>query len=190
MVDWRLKAKAVLYTPCRRLGEMIYSSYSFLTSALDKGWVVSVTPRPRFSPRERTPVPIVQEAGPRAGLDTGAREKILLFLPGIEPRSPGRPVRIRHYTDWATSAPGMMITSRKIKELGEKPAQCHSVHHKSHMNWPGRESGSPQQANNRFSNGTVCNLYYTSELYISVFLKHFAIADHFKGGRSTCRPRS
>jgi hypothetical protein len=37
MVELRLKAKAVLYTPCRRLGEMIYSSYSFLTSALDKG---------------------------------------------------------------------------------------------------------------------------------------------------------
>jgi hypothetical protein len=26
-------------------------------------WVVSVTPRPRFTPGERTPVPIVQEAG-------------------------------------------------------------------------------------------------------------------------------
>jgi hypothetical protein len=31
--------------------------------------------------------------GPRAGLDTEARGKILLPLPGIEPRSPGRPVR-------------------------------------------------------------------------------------------------
>jgi hypothetical protein len=31
--------------------------------------------------------------GPRAGVDTEVRGKILLFLPGIEPRSPGRPVR-------------------------------------------------------------------------------------------------
>jgi hypothetical protein len=31
--------------------------------------------------------------GPKAGLDTEARGKILSPLPGIEPRSPGRPVR-------------------------------------------------------------------------------------------------
>jgi hypothetical protein len=31
--------------------------------------------------------------GPRAGLDTEVRGKILLPLPGIEPRSPSRPVR-------------------------------------------------------------------------------------------------
>jgi hypothetical protein len=47
-------------------GERRYSSYSFLL-ILDLGtrwgWVVSVTPRPRFTPGERTPVPIVQEVG-------------------------------------------------------------------------------------------------------------------------------
>jgi hypothetical protein len=31
--------------------------------------------------------------GPRAGLDTEVRGKFLLPLPGIEPRSPGRPAR-------------------------------------------------------------------------------------------------
>jgi hypothetical protein len=31
--------------------------------------------------------------GPRAGLDTEARGKIVSPLQGIEPRSPGRPVR-------------------------------------------------------------------------------------------------
>jgi hypothetical protein len=31
--------------------------------------------------------------GPRAGLDTEARGKILSPLPGIEPRSPGLPAR-------------------------------------------------------------------------------------------------
>jgi hypothetical protein len=32
--------------------------------------------------------------GPIAGLDTEARGKIILPLPGIEPRSPGRPAHI------------------------------------------------------------------------------------------------
>jgi hypothetical protein len=31
--------------------------------------------------------------GPRAGLDTEVRGKILSPVPGIEPRSPGRPTR-------------------------------------------------------------------------------------------------
>jgi hypothetical protein len=39
-------------------GEKSYSSYLLLTSALDRGWVVSVTLRPRFTPGERHPVPI------------------------------------------------------------------------------------------------------------------------------------
>jgi hypothetical protein len=39
--------------------------------------------------------------GLRAGLDTEVRGKILSPLPGIEPRSPGRPVRFGR-----TSAPG------------------------------------------------------------------------------------
>jgi hypothetical protein len=76
-------------------GERAYSSYSFMTSALDGGeWSAS---RPgRALPSEKVPpVPTVQHAwgGPRAGLDTDAGEKILSPLPGIEPRSPGRPVR-------------------------------------------------------------------------------------------------
>jgi hypothetical protein len=44
-------------------GERMYSSYSFSTSALNGGRVVSVTPRPRFTPGKGPPVPIVQEAG-------------------------------------------------------------------------------------------------------------------------------
>jgi len=52
-------------------------------------------PRPRFSPGERTPGTHCAGGwvGPRAGLDTEARGKILSYLPGIEPRSPGRPAR-------------------------------------------------------------------------------------------------
>jgi hypothetical protein len=39
------------------------SSYSFLTWALDIGWVVRVMPRPRFTPGKGPPAPIGQEAG-------------------------------------------------------------------------------------------------------------------------------
>jgi hypothetical protein len=61
----------------------------------EMGWVVSVTPRPRFRPGERTPGTHCTEGwvGPRAGLDAQARGKIISPLPGIEPRSPGRPAR-------------------------------------------------------------------------------------------------
>jgi hypothetical protein len=51
--------------------------------------------RPRYTPGERTPGTHWTGGwvGPRAGLDTEARGKLLSPLPGIEPRSPGRPVR-------------------------------------------------------------------------------------------------
>jgi hypothetical protein len=55
------------------------------------GWVVSVTSWPRFRRRKRTPLSHWKGGwvGPRAGLGTESRGKILLPLPGIEPRSPG-----------------------------------------------------------------------------------------------------
>jgi hypothetical protein len=68
---------------------------------------VSVTPLPRFTPRERTPS--THWTGgwvdTRAGLDTEATEKIILPLPGIEPRSPSRPVRSQ---DTILSYPGSL----------------------------------------------------------------------------------
>jgi hypothetical protein len=59
------------------------------------GWVVSVTPWPRFRPWERTPGTHCTGGwvGPRAVLDIEARGKILSPLPRIEPRSPGRSAR-------------------------------------------------------------------------------------------------
>jgi hypothetical protein len=48
-----LQIKLSQYTPRRSLGGEEVSSYSFPTSALDGG--ECVTPRPRFSPGERTP---------------------------------------------------------------------------------------------------------------------------------------
>jgi hypothetical protein len=69
----------------------------------EMGWVVSVTPRPRFSPGERTPGTHCTGdwVGPREVPDTEARGKILSPLPGTEPRSPGRPARSQ-ILYWAT----------------------------------------------------------------------------------------
>jgi hypothetical protein len=82
--------------------------------ALDGGLVVTVTPRPRFTPGERTSVPIEQEAqwAPRDGLDTEVTRKILSPLPGIEPRSRCRPVRTQ--TLYWLSYPGSL--DNKIKK--------------------------------------------------------------------------
>jgi hypothetical protein len=70
------------------LGERRHSSYSFLTSALDgvSGQLHAPT---RFTTGEMTPGTHWTGGwvGPIAGLDTDCRRKILLPLPGIEPRS-------------------------------------------------------------------------------------------------------
>jgi hypothetical protein len=72
----------------------MYSSYSFMTSVLDGGeWSAS---RPGCAlPRGKgTPVPIGQEVGwaPET-VWTQRLQENLLPLPGIEPRSSGRPAR-------------------------------------------------------------------------------------------------
>jgi hypothetical protein len=70
---------------------------SLLIHDLDTRWgrVVNVTPLPRCSPGGSTPGTHWTGGyeGPRPGLDIEAKGKILLPRPGIEPRSPGRPVR-------------------------------------------------------------------------------------------------
>jgi hypothetical protein len=62
-------------------GERRYSSYLYLTSATRWGWVVSVTPQPRFTPGERIPGThwIGGWVGPRAGLDAGPRRNTHLI---------------------------------------------------------------------------------------------------------------
>ena len=62
-----------------------------------RGWGVSVTPRPLFTPR-KDPVPIVQEAGWAPG-PVGRMRKISP-PPGFDPRTV-QPLASR-YTDWAT----------------------------------------------------------------------------------------
>jgi hypothetical protein len=85
------------------LKEKRYSSYSFMTSALDG--VVSVTPRPRFTPRERTPVPIVQNGWASEPMWTHRLEETFFRL--CRGSKPDRPVVQpvgRYYSDWVTPA--------------------------------------------------------------------------------------
>jgi hypothetical protein len=92
------KKKVSRYTPWWCMGERRYSSYSFLTSATRWWWVVSVTPRPRFTPGERTPGTnyIGGWVGLRAGLDAGARRKILCPCRGSNLDHQGQMHRFSH----------------------------------------------------------------------------------------------
>jgi hypothetical protein len=71
------------------------------------GWVVSVTARPRFIPRERTPGTHCTGGwvGPRAGLDTEVRGKILCPCRGSNLDRPVVQPVVRQYTAWASPAP-------------------------------------------------------------------------------------
>jgi hypothetical protein len=74
-------------------GEIMYSSYSCMTSALD-GVSGQSHPGHALSPGKGPPVPIVQEAGwaPEPVWTQTLEGKSLASLPGIKPRSPSRPV--------------------------------------------------------------------------------------------------
>jgi hypothetical protein len=92
--------KAVPLHALEALRRRRYSSYSFLTSALDGGEWSASRPGRAFTPGERTPGTHCTGGwvGPRAGLDTEARGKIL--CPGRE-SNPDHPVVqpvVRHYT--------------------------------------------------------------------------------------------
>jgi hypothetical protein len=104
------KAKHSRYTPWRRLGKRMYSSYSFLTSTLDGGEWSASRPDSAF-PGERTSDTHCTGGwvGLRAGLDTEVRGKILFPCRGSNPDRPFLQSVVRHYTDWATR----LLFSRK-----------------------------------------------------------------------------
>jgi hypothetical protein len=87
-------------------GERRYSSYSFTTSALD-GNKLSASRPDRALPRGRTHGTHCTGGwvGPRAGLDTEDRGKILWSCRGSNPDHPVVQSVVRRYTDWATPAP-------------------------------------------------------------------------------------
>jgi hypothetical protein len=81
-------------------GERRYSSYSFSTSALDGGEWSASRPDRAFTPGERTPCTHCTGGwvGPRAGLDTEARGKIVCPHRGSNPDRPVVQPVVRHYT--------------------------------------------------------------------------------------------
>jgi hypothetical protein len=92
---YRLKSKAVPLHAMEALGVEEVQLLLIHDLGNKRGWVDRVTPRTLFTPGEKTPSTHCtwDWVGPKAGLDTKARGKILSPLPEIEPRSPGRPVR-------------------------------------------------------------------------------------------------
>jgi len=96
-VWWKLKVKFSRYRPgvAQRVGRGI--ALLFHDHGTRRGWVVSSTPRPHFTPGKDS-VPILQEAewAPRAGLE-GAEN---LVPTGIRSRTV-QPV-VSRYTNWAT----------------------------------------------------------------------------------------
>jgi hypothetical protein len=66
-------------------------------------WVVSITPRPHFTPGKEPPVPIVQEAGwaPEPVWTQRLEEK---SSASVGDRSPVAQSEANHYNDWATPA--------------------------------------------------------------------------------------
>jgi hypothetical protein len=85
-----------------------------------RGWVVSVTPRPRFSPGERTPGNRWTGGwvGSRAGLDTEATGKILCLCRGSNHDHAVVQSGVRNHTHWAT--PFSLNTAVNLNVLREK----------------------------------------------------------------------
>jgi hypothetical protein len=81
-------------------GERRYSSHSFTTSALGRGEWLASRPGRAFTPGERTPgTPCTGGwVGPKAGLDTEVRGKILCPCRGSDPDRPVVQPVVRHYT--------------------------------------------------------------------------------------------
>jgi hypothetical protein len=86
------RVKWFRYTPWRRIGWEEVQLLLILNLDTRWGWVVSITPRPRFTPGKRAPGTHCTGGWlvPRAGLDAEARGKILCLCWGL---NPGRPVR-------------------------------------------------------------------------------------------------
>jgi hypothetical protein len=93
------KVKQSRYTPWRRFGGEEYSSYSFSTSALDGGEWSASSPGRALAPGERTPGTHCSGGwvGPRAGLDTEDRGKILCPCRRSNPDRPVVQPVVRHY---------------------------------------------------------------------------------------------
>jgi hypothetical protein len=145
-----IKLKLSQYTPWRRLGgeEVIYLPL-ILYLGTRWGWLVRVVPRSRPTPRERTPVPIVQEAGWATELVWTQRleEKSFCLCPGSNLDRPVVQSVARHNTDWATLAHkasnsradiGLILSELKYEtsyQQGEMPT-CETLQFCDWFPWP------------------------------------------------------
>jgi hypothetical protein len=115
---YRLLASQLLHEEVKKLSRASHadskgerSSYPFLTSALDGGWVVSVTRQPRFTPGTHWKGSWVS---PRACLYTEVMEKILCLCRGM---NPGRLV-FSQTLYWATGELTVcQATKRRLTEI-------------------------------------------------------------------------
>jgi hypothetical protein len=101
------KAKQSLYTPWRRLGgKEVQLLLIHDLGTRWGGWSAS-RQGSAFTPGARTPGTHLTGdwVGPRAGLDTEVRGKILCPCRGSNPHRPVVQPVVRHYTDWANPAP-------------------------------------------------------------------------------------
>jgi hypothetical protein len=122
-----VKVKPSLYTPWRRLGGEEYSSYSFTTSALDRGEWSASRPGRAFSPGERTPGTHCTGGwvGPRVGLDTEDRGNILCLCRGSNPDRPVVQPVVRHYTDWATRLLKNYVRTENYVDFNQRIVTAH-----------------------------------------------------------------
>jgi hypothetical protein len=150
------KVKQSRYTPWGVWGERGHSSYSFTTSTLDRGEWSASRPGRAFTPGERTPGThcTVGWMGPRAGLDTEARGKILCPCRGSNPDRPVVQPVVRHYTAWAVDGAGnnsicyysvfisvcWRIYQLNVVTLG---AAIFGIYYKTPKMLPSRESAGP-----------------------------------------------
>jgi hypothetical protein len=94
-------------------GERRYSSYSYLTSALDGGEWSESRPGRALLPGKGPPVPIVQETGwaPEPVWTQRLEEKSSV---SVGDRIPVVQSVVSHYTDWATPAPCLTNTNNTV----------------------------------------------------------------------------
>jgi hypothetical protein len=118
------KVKQSRYTPWRRLRREELIFILILDLGTRWGWVVSFTPQPRVNPEERTPVPIVQEAGwaPEPVWTQRLEEKSFRLCRGSNLDRPVVQSVVRHYTDWATRFPHSIDRMHKITTMCDKSA--------------------------------------------------------------------
>jgi hypothetical protein len=111
-----VKVKQSRYTPCRRLAERRYSSYSFTTSAVDGGEWSASRPSRALALWKGPPVPIGQENvwAPALVWTQRLEEKSFRLCRGSNLDRPVVQPVARHYTDWATLLSCMYVLGNLI----------------------------------------------------------------------------